>query len=112
MVSRSDHPASLPVFVISRPLNEAASREVGVYAISIDRWREGVNSAIAHLGGSILTTAADGHGLAMLASAPGSVSSLTLRSSLIAMGANDVRIFEIGSHAAISEIPGEQGGAR
>ena len=103
-VARPDHPASLPVFVISKPLNEAASREVLIYAASIDRWREAIRPALNRLNASIIATAADGMGLSLLISAPGTVDEPMLRATLQDADVNDIRLSEIGSHAAINGL--------
>ena len=41
-VERADHPAGLPVFVISRPLVDGAAREVVLESVTLDRWRADV----------------------------------------------------------------------
>ncbi len=112
LVARQDHPASLPAFVISRPLAEAASREVLVHAIAIDRWNERLHDAIRRFSGTLLGSAADGMGLSLLISAPGEVNEDSIRAAFAAGGAVDVRISEIGSHAAVFELSAHKGVSR
>ena len=111
MVDRPNHPASLPVFLVSKPLNDAAVREVVIYAISVNRWRDGIRRGIESICGSVLATAADRLGLSLLVSAPGEVSQDTLKAKIIEAGVSDVRLSEIGSHAIISSLMTKRGGA-
>ena len=38
-VERANHPAGMPVFVISKPLVDGAAREVVLESVTLDRWR-------------------------------------------------------------------------
>ena len=98
-VERPDHPAGLPVFVLARPTAATASRDVVLYAVSVDRWRAGLSRAIADLGGDILEEVADDLGLALLAALPGTVAPEALKGGLGTVS-DDLRIAEVGSHAA------------
>ena len=104
-VERPDHPAGMPVFVVSKPLAEAAATDVAIKAISLDRWRDGVPSALAAIGGAILGNAAGGVGLSLLIAAPGGVEDIRLREALRNAGADDIRIDDVGSHATRFEAP-------
>jgi chorismate mutase len=99
-VERPDHPAGMPLFVIAQPLAEAAAREVVVYAIALERWRDHLPSSLAALGAEILGNAADGYGLSLMVATPGHVTPQELREALINTGLTEARIAEIGSHAA------------
>lgn len=99
-VQRQDHPAGLPVYVLSLPLHEAASREVIVYAAAIEKWRDGVTGMLAGHGASILGNSAAGSGLSLMISAPGNVSAQMLAGGFRDCGLMNCRIAEIGSHAA------------
>lgn len=99
-VQRPDHPAGLPVYVLSLPLHEAASREVIVYAAAIEKWRDGVAGMLAGFGASILGNTAAGSGLSLMISAPGRVSARMLEDGFRDCGLMNYRIAEIGSHAA------------
>lgn len=112
ILTRPDHPARLPVFVVSKPLAEAASREVVIRAAQIDRWSNQAHDAIAALGVTMLGSAAEGMGLSLMLSAPGDISEATLRAVFKSAGIADLRISEIGSHAAIHEIQKDNGGLR
>ena len=75
-----------------------------MYCVSADRWRDAYRDNIRAIGGEILASAADGPGLSLLASAPGDIKVERLNAQLAAAGANDVRISEVGSHAAINRL--------
>jgi chorismate mutase len=99
-VERTDHPAGMPVFVISRPLADGGARDVVLEAIRLDRWRPDYPFALAGVGAEIVASAADSMGLGLLVSRPGEIDAgLTLR-TLRGAGAADARSVEIGSHAA------------
>ena len=99
-VERKDHPAGMPVFVISKPLPDGGARQVVLESMAMDRWRGGYPEAIAGIGGEILGYAADGMGLSMLVARPGDLVDSAAADALKAAGAADVRTAEIGSHAS------------
>ena len=99
-VERPDHPAGMPIFVLSKPLAEAAARDVMIRAVTIDRWREPIHVALSDLGAEVLGSAADGMGLSLLIAAPGTVSSDDLTAAFAGAGVGDMRIHDVGSHAA------------
>ena len=72
-IERPGHPAGTPVFVISKPLTDAAVRDVVLYAAQFERWHKGANEALTQLGGEVVASAADAHGLSELIAVPGSV---------------------------------------
>ena len=98
-VERPDHPAGTPVFVIAKPLADAAVRDVVLYAAAFDRWRDAASQAIAALGGEVIASAGEGHGLSALIALPGTVEPDALRRSAASAGAGLADLAEIGSHA-------------
>jgi chorismate mutase len=100
MVERPNHPAGMPVFVIAKPLADGAARDVVIEAASLDRWRGGYPAALAEIGAEIIGNAADGMGLSLLIARPGALPSETLAEVLRKAGAGDLRLAEIGAHAA------------
>jgi chorismate mutase len=86
-IERRDHPAGLPVFVLARPLKDAAVRETVVFSVAEDR------NAIEAQGGHVLETAIDFNGdpshLVAVDGAKAAAFDAALGSSA----------FEIGSHA-------------
>ena len=106
-VERPDHPAGMPVFVISKPLADAAARDVVLHALTLERWHGGLPGAIGALGGEITASAASGSGLAVLAALPGPVSAAALREGLHYAGVPFVSSAEAGSHAARFDLARE-----
>ena len=104
-VERPDHPAGMPVFVIANPLSDGAARDVVIEAVSLDRWRGGYPQALAGFDGQILGNAADGVGLALLIARPGALAVDIVSDALHKAGARDLRIVEVGAHAARFEAP-------
>ena len=98
-IERPAHPAGTPVFVISKPLAEAAMRDVVLYAAHFERWRAAAREALAELGGEAVASAGDGTGLSVLLAAPGSVDPEALKGALAREGAPPTSLVEIGSHA-------------
>ena len=99
-IERPDHPAGTPVFCISKPLTEAAVRDVVLYAAQFERWHKGATEALTRLGGEAVASAADASGLSVLVAAPGDLDPAALRESLAGAGASLADLVEIGSHAA------------
>jgi hypothetical protein len=98
-VERPDHPAGMPVFVIAQPLADAAAREIVLYAIQLERWRDGLPAALAGIGGEIIGNAADQAGLSVLAAIPASANADGIHAALALAGATGAPVHEVGSHA-------------
>ena len=98
-VERPDHPAGMPVLVISKPLVDGVAREIILEAVNVDRWRDEYVLAIGGLGGEILSSAAQGVGLSLLVARRGDLPDAAMGRALTKAGAADVQIHEIGSHA-------------
>jgi hypothetical protein len=99
-IERPDHPAGTPVYVVSKPLADAAVRDEVLYAARFERWREGARRAIATLGGEVVASAGELNGLAVLLALPGTTEPAALRDAVKAAGAGLGDLTEIGSHAA------------
>ena len=93
-IERPGHPAGTPVFVVSKPLADAAVRDVVLYAASFERWGRKEQSAVAALGCEVIASAGSSRGLSVLLAAPGSVPAGDLQTALAAAD-----LAEIGSHA-------------
>ena len=98
-VERADHPAGMPVFVISRPLVDGTAREVVLELVTLDRWRPDIPHALRTIGAEAMGSAADGMGLALLVARPGEIAPDAVGTALRAAGVADVRTSEIGAHA-------------
>ena len=111
-VERPDHPAGMPVFVLSKPLAEAAARDVLIRVVTIDRWREPIHAGLHALGGEMLGSAAEGMGLSLLVATPGSVGIDMVRNVFTSAGVGDIRIHDAGSHAARFDYGAHQRAAK
>lgn len=98
-IERPDHPAGTPVFVISKPLADAAVREVVLYAVRVERWRDAAGAAVAALGGEIVCTTGLAGELSTLIAVPGEVSGADLTAALEAGRVSVSELLEVGSHA-------------
>jgi chorismate mutase len=101
-VERPDHPAGLPVFVVSKPVEDAAAREVVLYAIQVERWRDGLPALISDVHGEIVGNAPDRMGLSLLVALTGPQSSDSGERLRALPGAT--RVAEVGSHAARFDV--------
>ncbi|MBV9287664.1 MAG: chorismate mutase [Hyphomicrobiales bacterium] len=98
-VERADHPAGMPVFVISKPLAEGEARDVVLESVVLDRWRSDFPHVLRQVGGEILGSAADGVGLSLLVARPGSTLADAVTAALRSAGGADVRSAEAGAHS-------------
>ena len=98
-IERPGHPAGTPVFVISKPLTDAAVRDVVLYAARLERWREPTRQVIADRGGEVIASAGHNGGLSVLLAAPGTMDPEALRQAVGASGSGISELAEVGSHA-------------
>ena len=94
-VERADHPAGMPVFVISKPLVDGMARDVVLEFVTLDRWRAEVPHALRSIGAETSPWVQVGWGLRFLWPA---AASDAVSEALRSVGA-DVRASEIGAHA-------------
>jgi chorismate mutase len=99
-VDRPDHPAGLPVYVVSKPLAEAAVREVIVASLTVERWRADAPRRLAELGVAVVRIEGTANDLAVLAAHPDALSPAFVTAALKDMGCGQVRHVEIGGHTA------------
>ena len=98
-VERPDHPAGLPVFVISKPLADAAVRDRIVYAAKVERWRGDITSALNADEITIEASSEAGGLAAILLSTPGSLDPKRLPALFSTLGLSLSDLDEVGSHA-------------
>ena len=98
-VERADHPAGMPMFVISKPLVDGTAREVVLESVTLDRWRPDIPHALRRIGAEAIGSAADGMGLALLVARPGEIAADAVSAALRSAGGADVRAAEVGAHA-------------
>jgi chorismate mutase len=109
-VERPDHPAGMPVYVLAKPLAEAAARDILLYCLHVERWRDGLPVALSLQGGEIIGNAADDNGLSILVAVPSAVGLSGIESAMTEAGATASRVSEVGSHAARYSFNGQKAG--
>jgi hypothetical protein len=98
-IERPGHPAGTPVYVISKPLEEAAVRDVALIAVRLERWRDAARGALEAIGGEVVASAGVASGLSTLIAISGTVPPTELRRVLENAGASVLDMVEVGSHA-------------
>ncbi len=98
-VERADHPAGLPVFVISRAAAESMVKEVEVWSVRVAGWSTGAAHAAGALAETIAVPDRAFDGAALLVSVPpgGSIDAVT--DVLVKAGASVRASALVGSHA-------------
>lgn len=97
-IERPGHPAGTPVYVIAKPLADAAVREIVLYAAKVERWTPALATALSQQLAEVSASAADGSRLSLLIAASGETGLEQIRAALEPGGVSDLT--EIGSHAA------------
>jgi len=100
-VERPGHPAGMPIFVIAKPLAEAAARDVVVYGVTFAKGGDDGDdfvSACAKHAFEVLGQIEDKAGLSLMVAANGAAGDLL--EFIARAGWADAEIAEIGSHAA------------
>jgi chorismate mutase len=99
-VERADHPASLPLFVVSRPIAaDSAVIEVENWSIRVAGWSAGAARAAAVLAEIIAVPHGEFDGAALLASIPPGRTLDELTAALVAAGASVRSTALVGGHA-------------
>lgn len=109
-VERADHPAGVPVFVVSRAAAEAMVKEVKVWSVRVAGWSKAATQAIGPLAEVIAVPDRAFDGAALLISVPqgGSIDRVT--DTLVKAGASVRATALVGSHATRYRVSAE--GAR
>jgi len=97
-VDRIDHPAALPVFVISRAAPDAMVREVETWSIRVAGWGAGPARAVGALAEVIAVPDRALDGAALLVSVPQGASCAAVADSLVKAGASVRSATLVGSH--------------
>jgi chorismate mutase len=99
-IERADHPAALPVFVVSRVADDAMVTEVEMWSVRVSGWSAEIARALSPLAEIVAVPDTAFDGAALLISLTGGTESLdTIKSSLIAAGATVRSSALVGSHA-------------
>jgi chorismate mutase len=102
-VERPGHPAGTPVYVIAKPLADAAVREIVLYAAKVERWSQDLQGRLSRHLAEVSASAADGARLSLLIAASGETAPERIAEALAPGGVSDLT--EIGSHAARFTLP-------
>jgi len=98
-VERSDHPAALPVFVISRAAADAMVREIEVWSMRVSGWSATAAHAIGSMAEVVAVPDKAFDGAALLISVPQGDGIEPVTKALIKVGASVRATALVGSHA-------------
>ena len=104
-VERADHPAALPVFVVSRVADSAMVTEVETWSVRVSGWNAEIARALSPLAEIVAVpdTAFDGAALLVSVARPNSLEKI--KSALIEAGASVRSSALVGSHATRYTVP-------
>lgn len=105
-VERADHPAGLPVFVVSHPIADAAVREVQVYSLRVTGWSAAAGRAMPACAEVVVAPDEALDGAALLVSVPPGQRIAAVTDALAEAGAGIRALAEVGSHAALYRVGG------
>jgi chorismate mutase len=98
-VDRADHPAALPVFVISRADPDAMVHEVSMWSVRVAGWTAKSAKALAAVAEAIAVPDGAFDGAALLVSIPQDGDIASVKEALMAAGASVRGTALVGSHA-------------
>jgi chorismate mutase len=104
-VERPDHPAALPVFVISRAAADAMVTEVEVWSVRVAGWGPGPARALTSLAEVIAVPDRTFDGAALLISVPQGGTIKAIAAALVKAGASVRSSALVGSHATRYTVP-------
>ncbi len=99
-LKRADHPAALPVFVISRVADDALVTDVEMWSLRVSGWNAQVARAVSPLVEFIAVPDSAFDGATLLASIAGKDGLEQMKAALVAAGASLRSTANVGSHAA------------
>jgi chorismate mutase len=98
-VERSDHPAALPVFVLSRVSPDAMATEAAVWSVRVSGWGAEAAQALSAMADFIAVPDRAFDGAALLVTLPTGVNLESVRATLVKTGATVGSAALVGSHA-------------
>ena len=98
-VERADHPAALPVFVISRVTADAMATEAAVWSVRVSGWGAGGAQALSALADFIAVPDRAFDGAALLITLPKGVTLEAISAALVKAGATVRSAALVGSHS-------------
>ena len=99
LIERADHPAALPVFVVSRVADSAMVTEVETWSVRVSGWNAETARALSPLAEIVAVPDTAFDGAALLVSVSGASSLEKIRTALIEAGASVRSQALVGSHA-------------
>ena len=107
-VERADHPAALPVFVISRVADDAKATEAEVWSIRVSGWDAAAAQALTMQADFIAVPDRAFDGAALLVTLPKGVSLSSIGETLVKAGATVRSTALVGSHATRYMVAAEK----
>jgi chorismate mutase len=104
-VDREDHPAALPVFVISRVAPDAMVPEVCVWSVRVSGWGPKAAKAVAQMAEVVAVPDSAFDGAALLVSVPQGLSFDRIADAIVNAGASIRSSALVGSHATRYTLP-------
>jgi hypothetical protein len=104
-VERPDHPAALPVFVLSRTASDVMVTEVEVWSMRVSGWSADAAKALAPLAAVVAAPDRAFDGAALLISVPQGGSIAAITDALIKAGASVRASTLVGGHATSYRLP-------
>jgi chorismate mutase len=98
-VERADHPAALPVFVLSRVTADAMATEAAVWSVRVSGWGPGAAQALSALADFIAVPDRAFDGAALLITLPTGMTLEVIGAALVKAGATVRSSALVGSHA-------------
>jgi chorismate mutase len=106
-VERADHPAGLPVFVLSRVAADAMAMEAAMWSVRVSGWCAAAAQALSTLADFIAVPDRAFDGAALLITLPPRVSLETISAALVKAGATVRSAALVGSHATRYTVAAE-----
>jgi hypothetical protein len=105
-VERPDHPASLPVFAISRSAPDALATEVQVHSVRVSGWSARAANVLAGLAEAVAVPDGAFDGAALLISVPQERKLAEITDALVKAGVSIRGTALVGSHASRYTVTG------
>jgi chorismate mutase len=107
-VERADHPAALPVFVVSRVAADAMATEAPVWSVRVSGWSAAAAQALSMLADFIAVPDRAFDGAALLITLPKDVTLKAVSEALVNAGATVRSSALVGSHATRYTVAAEK----
>jgi chorismate mutase len=107
-VERADHPAGLPVFVLSKVAADAMATEAAMWSVRVSGWSAATAQALSALADFIAVPDRAFDGAALLITLPAGMSLETISAALVKAGATVRSAALVGSHATRYTVAAEK----